>query len=286
MKLAASNLTLPPFNHQPHLLRLRASGVEGVEVAPSNTWPGGARCVAPSDVTAYRRAVESAGLSIVGMHDVTTTPLDIARMADPSSRRDLMRDIVALSVICRDLGGRTLVIEGRRQGKLDDRSAWYMCRDFLEELAPRIEPHGTVLCFAPLPPGDGAFCATARECYMLANAVDHPSFGLHLAASAISGAGGVPHSIFAAVRGRLELFHIDEPGRTIVGRSRQVDHADLRRHLVASTYGGWVSVVQVAGAGARQARLMEEGLAFVRARYFPVSPSEASSKVRALRAGA
>jgi hypothetical protein len=79
---------------------------------------------------------------------------------------------------------------------------------------------------------------------MLANAIDHDSFGLHLGAAALSANGEMGHTTFAAVRGRLELIHLDDPGYAVLGSSNQVDHSDMRNHLAAITYKGWASLVQ------------------------------------------
>jgi sugar phosphate isomerase/epimerase len=142
------------------------------------------------------------------------------------------------------LGGRTLILDSRWARTLPAKEAWLQCRAFLERLLPRIEDHGTILCFAPLTPTDGDFCRLARECLMLVDAIDHPSFGLHVRTAALSANGETGHQHFAGRRGRLDHVHIDEPGLVALGSSGAVDHADMRRHLSAISYDGWLSVVQ------------------------------------------
>ena len=46
MKIAASTLALPAFDHLPLLPRLAEMGVAGIEIAPAHTWPGPWRVVA------------------------------------------------------------------------------------------------------------------------------------------------------------------------------------------------------------------------------------------------
>ena len=147
--------------------------------------------------------------------------------------------------------------------------AWLQGRAFLELLLERIETHGTVLCFDQLAPGEGDFCTTARECYMLVNAVDHPAFGLHLSAAGLAANGETGHAPFASVRGRLEHFHAGEPGHALLGSSGQIDHADLRRHLAAISYTGWVSLVQRNRPGFNLFAALTQGASFAANRYLP-----------------
>lgn len=239
MKLCASTLALPAFDHLYLLPEVKALGVDGIELAPAQCWPD-TDAVTAAEVSAYRHAAEAAGLSVVGLHGLS----GIGMLADAETQGRAIDTLVARSALCRDLGGRTLIVGARWSHDLPEREAWKAGRDFLERLLPRIEAHGTVLCLSPLAPEDGDFCATAKSCYLLTNAVDHPSLGLHLSAAALAANGEMGHATFAAVRGRLDHFHADEPDLAPTGSSGSVDHADLRRHLAAISYFGWVSVVQ------------------------------------------
>lgn len=246
MKLAVSNLTLPAFDHLAHLPRLRALGIDGIEIAPDHTWsrPRWGKGFSSAELGAYHRAVQGAELKVVGLHALLGGRPELGLFEDADTRHHTVEHLVHLSAVCRDLGGHTLILDGRWRHDLPVKEAWLQCRELLERLLPRIEDHGTVLCFAPLGPDEGDFCRLARECYMLVNALEHPSFGIHLSTAGLTGTGEKGHAHFAAARGRLEHFHIDEPGRVRLGSSGSVDHADMRRHLVASTYRGWVSLVQ------------------------------------------
>jgi sugar phosphate isomerase/epimerase len=276
MKLAASNLALPAFDHMRLLPKLAEFGVAGLEIAPFHTWRIESDGVTSQEVREFGRMAGLAGLEIIGLHGLTGKPLQIEKLTQGAYKAKIMAQLLDLSVICRDLGGRTMILETRLRGTLTDRDAWIVLRAFLDELLPQIESHGTVLCLAPLPAMETDFCATARECYMLTNAVDHPAFGLHLSAAALSGFGAPRHATFAAARGRLELFHIDEPGRTLVGATGEVDHVDFRRHLVSATYKGWVSLVQASGPADQHAARLAAAMTFVRATYFgkPLSDGE------------
>ncbi len=102
---------------------------------------------------------------------------------------------------------------------------------------------------------------------MLTKAIDHDSFGLHLGAAALAANGEMGHTSFAAVRGRLELIHLDEPGHAVLGSSNRVDHIDMRNHLAAITYKGWASLVQQTVPSADPTDSLRLGLRFFANRY-------------------
>ena len=115
---------------------------------------------------------------------------------------------------------------------------------FLSELLPRMEGHGTRLCFEPLGPRDSDFLNTAAECLALTEEVNHPGLGLQLDAKALMENGETGPDSFAAVKGRLDHFHANDPGLAPPGSTGTVDHALLGRRLRAIGYDGWVSSEQ------------------------------------------
>ena len=245
MKLAVSNLALPAINHLHLLPALAEMGVGGLEIAPAHTWPDTWSELGATAIDLYRRAARGAGLTVVGLHALLAGRPELGLFKGHETRARTADFITHLSAVCRDLGGNTLVLGSRWRGDIRERDAWVECRAFLDTVLPRIEGHGTKLCLAPLTPDDGDFCATARQCRILAYALDdHPALGLHLGAAAVTANGEMGHATFAGLRGRLDHFHADEPGLDVVGSTGRVDHPDLRRHLAAISYGDWVSLVQ------------------------------------------
>jgi sugar phosphate isomerase/epimerase len=242
VKLAVSTLALPAEGRSFWLPRLAALGFAGVEIAPFRTFGG-------AEADGFRRAAERAGLSVVGLHGLLREQPDLGLFRGGEARCRAEDRVVLLSQVCRDLGGRTLVLGGeRRRGDLDERAAWEELLRFLDAVLRRIEAHGTVLCVDPLGPAEADFCRRAADCRMLVNYVDHPALGLQLSSAAIVENGDRGHAPFAAVRGRLDLFHADEPGLAALGTSGRIDHADFRRHLAAISYRDWVCLHQRAAA--------------------------------------
>lgn len=267
MKPALSTLGLPFGSGVRWLPGLAELGVRGIEVVPAQTW---AEPPLAGEIEAFRKGAEAEGLRIIGLHDLDDGGPRPRLLGDLDERRAAAERLVRLSALCRDLGGRTLVVEERRRGTLPEAAAWPQCRDVLERLMPRIEEHGTVLCFAPLPPERGDFCLTATECRILAGAVDHSSFGHALALTAMCGNSEMVHAPFAGVRGKLDHVHIDEPGFAELGTSGRVDHADFRRHLAAISYFDWISIVQRCADPEVPLPALARALDFVLRTYLPL----------------
>lgn len=245
MKFAVSNLALPALDHSHLLPYLRPMGIAGIEIAPAHTWSD----LSPHNVVTYRDAVQSSGLEIVGLHDLLAARPDLGIFTDQETTLRTVDYLEQLSAICRDLGGHTLVFgsAGRHRGDLTLEHAWTICEAFFELLLPKIEDHGTVLCLEPSGISDSDFCLTARECRLLAEHLDHASFGYQLNSKAQVENDDTGHASFAALRGRLNHFHANEPGLVPFGTSGRVNHPDCRRHLAAISYKGWVTMAQRVG---------------------------------------
>ncbi len=239
---AVSNIALPAFDHLPALAALPGLGFTGLEVAPSRVWRDGWDA---AKVEAYRRAVETAGLTVVGLHSLFFDRPELGLFKAPELRARTLDFMVDLSALCRDLGGVTLIYGGgRKRGELSAEAARAETRHFLSELLPRMEGHGTKLCFEPLGPKDSDFLNSAAECLALVEEIGHPSLGLQLDAKALMENGETGAATFAAVRGRLDHFHANDPGLVPPGSTGAVDHALLGRRLRAIGYTGWVSAEQ------------------------------------------
>lgn len=253
MRLAVSNIGLPPFEHGRHLDALAGLGLTGLEVAPSRVWRDTWHGLAAAQVETYRRRAESAGLSVVGLHSLFFDHPELGLFKSAEIRTRTLDFLTHLSALCRDLGGRTLVYGGgRRRGDAGAVEAAAELRVFLADLLPRIEGHGTKLCFEPLGPRDSDFLNTAAECLAVVDEFHHPALGLQLDAKALVENDEAHAATFQAVQGRLDHFHANEPGLAMLGSSGTVDHAALGAHLRTIGYGGWVSIEQ---------RMFDEALA-------------------------
>lgn len=254
MRLGVSLRCLPPREHLAWMPALGEAGITGVEVVPSRLWNDPGEGLRAGLVNQYRRHLARAGMGVIGLHGLLDDHPDLGILTDGEARDATARHLRHLSAVCRDLGGRTLILgRGRQRGALPERAAWQRAFDFLEALLPTLEQHGTVLCIEPLGPTEVDFLGDATACRILANALDHPHLGLQMNARGLVENGEVKHALFAAIYGRLEHFAANEPGLAVLGESGRVDHAALRRHLSASAYRGWITLEQayVPGCPAR-----------------------------------
>ena len=153
MKHAVSNIALTAFDHRHELMQLRELGITGIEVAPSRIWHNTWSELKPSDVTAYRKDIENAGLEVIGLHSLFFDHPNLGLFIGPETDAQSMLFLEHLSTVCRDLGGKTLIYGGgRKRGEVSLDLAYAQAHAFFSELCKRIEDHGTCFCFEPLGP--------------------------------------------------------------------------------------------------------------------------------------
>jgi sugar phosphate isomerase/epimerase len=220
-------------------------------VAPSRVWRDTWRGLGAAEVTAYRKAVEGAGLRVVGLHSLLYDQPGLDLFGAKDQRRQTMEFMEHLSRICRDLGGRTLIWgAGRKRGSLPLDDATRAAAGFFRELCPRIADHGTCFCFEPLSADDADFINSALDALQIVLAVDHPALQVQLDAKALVANGEAELATFRAVAPHLVHFHANEPDLGVLGTSGSVDHGLLGRFLNQVGYGGCVSIEQRMGNGA------------------------------------
>ncbi|MBI5162514.1 MAG: sugar phosphate isomerase/epimerase [Magnetospirillum sp.] len=245
MNLAVSNIGLPAFDHHALLPRVAAMGATGLEVAPSRVWAETWDGLAAAAVTAYRQAVEAAGLTVVGLHSLFFDHPELGLFKGAETFARTVAFTKHLSALCRDLGGTTLIYGGgRRRGDMPAAQAQAECEAYLSAVLPSCEAHGTVLCFEPLGPKDTDFLNTAAECLALMRRWNHPALGFQIDAKALVDNHEDNPVVFEAARGRIDHVHANDPGLVAVGSTGAVDHAALGGYLRATGYRGWVSVEQ------------------------------------------
>ena len=214
-------------------------------MAPSRVWRDTWHGLGAADVTAYRKAVEGAGLHVVGLHSLLYDQPGLALFGDDDQRRQTMDFMEHLSRVCRDLGGRTLIWgSGRKRGDLPVDDAKRTAVDFFRRLSSKIADHGTCFCFEPLGLDDADFINSALDSLEIVQAVDHPALRVQLDAKALVANGEADIAIFRAVASHLVHFHANEPGLGVLGTTGSVDHGRLGRCLNDIGYGGTVSIEQ------------------------------------------
>ncbi|NQU57628.1 MAG: TIM barrel protein, partial [Rhodospirillales bacterium] len=144
MKFAVSNIALSAYDHADDFPRLAEMGLDAVEVAPSRVWRDTWKGLSAGAVADYRRHIEGAGLSVVGLHSLFFDQPALGLFKGPVARADSLDFLERLSEVCRDLGGKTLIYGGgRRRGDWAAGDAWNEAVNFFGELCTRVEGHGT-----------------------------------------------------------------------------------------------------------------------------------------------
>ena len=245
MKIAVSNIALTAFHHARELARLPALGIEGVEVAPSRVWRDTWRGLTNAAVARYRKAIDDAGLRVIGLHSLFFDQSRLGLFKAPMERAETMDFLEHLSKACRDLGGRTLIWGGGRKcGSVPAAAARAEAIAFMGELARRVEGHGTCFCFEPLGPNDSDFINSARDSLAIVEAVASPVLKVQLDAKALVENQEATIDVFKAVRPMLVHFHANQPGLCPLANGGLVDHAAMGVMLRQIGYDGYVSIEQ------------------------------------------
>lgn len=244
-RFAISNIALPAYDHTAHLPGLAEIGYRGLEVAPSRVWRDTWQGLGATQIDAYRKAVEAAGLRVIGLHSLVFDHPELQLFGDDASVRATQDFMVHLSALCRDLGGHTLIWGGgRRRGDVDIDTATARAIAFMDTLCERTRDHGTVFCFEPLGPKDSDFVNGVLEAKAIADAVGRDNLKIQIDAKALVDNNEVDPSIFNAVKADLVHVHANEPGLAVIGSSGSIDHARIGAMLADIGYTAFVSAEQ------------------------------------------
>jgi len=194
----------------------------------------------------YRREVEAAGLSIIGLHWLLakTEGLHLTT-ADSATRERTAVYLGELAKLCRDLGGDVMVLGSPQQRNfgqdqsLDDAMA--MAADVLSKVVPTLEQCGVRVALEPLGPQEGNFLNTAAEAYELADMIGSDHIQLHLDVKAMSSESLPVPTIIRNHADSMIHFHANDPNRLGPGMG-DVDFVPIFAALRDINYQGWVSV--------------------------------------------
>jgi sugar phosphate isomerase/epimerase len=245
MKFAICNETFQDWPFDRAFQFASECGYTGIEFAPF-TMNRNAAEISAGRRAEVRQQAEQAGLEVVGLHWLLaftegyylTTP-------DAGVRKNTARYLAQLAQLCRDLGGRVLVLGSPQQRNLlpdvtiDE--AMKFAADVLQQAMPTLEDLGVVLAVEPLGPEEGDFLLTADQGRQLVNLVGSPACRLHLDVKAMSSEA---KPIDAIIRDNVDLlahFHANDANRRGPGMG-QIDFVPILRTLLDVGYEGWVSV--------------------------------------------
>lgn len=245
MKYAICNETFGDWPLEKALQLSLETGYTGWEVAPFML-ADDIHTFSPSQRIAYARAVESAGMELIGLHwllaktegfHLTTTDADV--------RRATAEYLISLVRLCGDLGGKLMVLGSPQQRNVPDgqsmESAMANAAEVLQSVAPELERTGIQIAIEPLGRGEGNFLNTAADGRQLMAMVDSPAVQLHLDVKAMS---DEPTPIDQIIRDNADAmihFHANDPNLLGPGMG-EVEFSPIFQALRDVDYQGWVSV--------------------------------------------
>ncbi len=245
MKFAICNETFQDWPLDRGFAFARECGYTGIEIAPF-TIAKYARDITPARREELRRQIETAGLETVGLHWLLaqtegfylTTP-------DARVRSSTSAYLAELARLCRDLGGRVLVLGSPMQRNLlpnvSHDEAMTFAADCIQGALPAFEDADVVLAVEPLGPQEGDFLNTADLGVRLIEMIASPRVRLHLDVKAMSTESQPVADIIRQNAAHLEHFHANDPNRLGPGMG-DVDFVPIFAALQEIDYQGWVSV--------------------------------------------
>ncbi|MCU0982454.1 MAG: sugar phosphate isomerase/epimerase [Pirellulaceae bacterium] len=245
MKFAICNETFQDWPFDRAFAFARECGYTGIEFAPF-TIHKNAYEISADRRREIRRQAEDAGLTVVGLHWLLAfTEGYYLTSPEADVRRRTSEYLGELARLCRDLGGRVLVLGSPKQrnllpGVTHDQALEYAA-DVLRGVVPTLEDCDVVLAAEPLGPEEGDFLRTAELGVQLIRMVDSPRCRLHLDVKAMSTEQKPIVDIIRDSAPWIEHFHANDPNRRGPGMGN-VDFLPIFAALQEINYQGWVSV--------------------------------------------
>jgi sugar phosphate isomerase/epimerase len=245
MRLAICNETFQDWPFDKAFAFARQCGYTGIELAPF-TIATNARDISAAKRQEIRRQATDAGLEVVGLHWLLaqtegyylTTP-------DAAVRRKTSEYFAELTRLCRDVGGRIMVLGSPKQRNLlpgvTHADGVHYAADVIRGFVPTLQECGVTLAVEPLGPQEGDFLLTADAAVELIQLVDSPHCRLHLDVKAMSTETKPIVDIVRDNAQRLAHFHANDPNRRGPGMGA-LDFVPIFRVLREINYRGWVSV--------------------------------------------
>jgi sugar phosphate isomerase/epimerase len=245
MKIGICNETFQDWPFDQAFAFARDCGYTGIEFAPF-TIHKNAYEISASRRREIREHVARYGLETIGLHWLLAfTEGYYLTSPEPDVRRRTSEYLAELARLCRDLGGKVLVLGSPKQRNLlpgvSHEDGMRYAADVLRAAMPTFAECGTVLAVEPLGPQEGDFLLTAAKGAELVEMVGSPQCRLHLDVKAMSSEATPIPEIIRAQAPRLEHFHVNDANRRGPGMG-EIDFVPILRTLQEVGYDRWISV--------------------------------------------
>jgi len=266
MKFAICNETFQDWPFEKAFAFAAELGYTGLEIAPF-TIHTNAYEISQARRAEVRRQADDAGLGIIGLHWVLArTSAYYLTKPDDAVRHKTAEYLGELARLCRDLGGRVMVLGSPMQRNLlpgvTHEQAMELAADCLRRAMPTLEQCGVTLAVEPLGPKDGNFLMTAKKGAELCEMVGSPHCRLHLDCKAMASEASSIPQLLRENHQLLEHFHANDPNMRGPGMG-ELDFVPIFQTLAEIDYRGWVSVEVFDYAPGVEA-LASESIAYMR----------------------
>lgn len=245
MKFSICNELYESWDARAAMRHAYGLGYRGWEVAPFTLFDD-IEQLTHDQRMAYRQMASEEGLEIVGLHWLLAKTEGFHLTADEdATRARTVAYLAQLSTLCKDLGGKVMVLGSPQQRNLpagvDLATGIERAASALKSIVNQLADDDVVLAIEPLGPEETNFLCTAEDAERLIDAVDSPQVKLLLDVKAMSTENKDIPDIIDRHFGNLVHFHANDPNRQGPGMGH-VDFSGIFDMLIKRHYDRWVSV--------------------------------------------
>ena len=246
MKFAICNETFKDWPFDKAFAYARELGYTGIEFAPF-TMNNDAREISFDQRKDVRKQAEAAGLEVVGLHWLLAfTEGYYLTSPDEAVRERTGEYLMELARLCRDLGGKVLILGSPMQRNLKPLGITHdegmqHAADTIRRAISAFEECDVTLAIEPLGPEEGDFLNKTEQGIELAQAIDSPHVKLHLDVKAMSSEEKPIADIIRDSRDWVVHFHANDANRRGPGMG-DIDFTPIFAALKEIDYDGWISV--------------------------------------------
>ena len=228
------------FEYAAHL------GYDGVEIAPF-TLADSVTEISQAGRKSIRRAAESNGVEIVGLHWLLVKPEGLyINHPDEIIRIRTQEYIEALIHFCADIGGKVLVHGSPHQRTVQGwnfEEAWDWARETFKACLETARKRNVTYCIEPLARASTNFINTVEEARRLVKEIRHPNFKMIFdCRSASAQERSVTEALLQALESRyLCHVHVNDANGNGPGFG-ETKFAPILKTLIKNNYRGYISV--------------------------------------------
>jgi sugar phosphate isomerase/epimerase len=269
VKLAISNIAWETSEQEQVFEAMKRLGVSGLEIAPTKIWPD-LLSVERGQVEAFLDRLAGWEIQVVAAQALLFGKPELTIFGSEEVRGQTLDYLERVIALVSGMGAKVTVFgspKNRQRGEMTMELALEIAEQFFRAAGEIAVRYQACLCIEANPVEYGCdFVNTLPEALELVQRVDHPGFGLHIDASAITLNGEDPQIVLPACQGWVRHFHISEPYLGLAG-SGETGHRLLAAMLESIGYTGWASIEMRSGLAASNLEAVRRALEFAREIY-------------------